>query len=156
MMYLLTCRSLNSRKRSGWASDNCLARCDVLPPVVSFVHLYHLFRTQSNAIFHFNSSLYLLVSGTLIEFYLFDPSHSFVVTFTGCTAIWEALSPTGELRNSSISNTELSKIMISYNLKYDRYRYFYSTGIPRIPTMWHIKMGPPEHSEHYYHARNLV
>ncbi len=42
-----------------------------------------------------------------------------VVTFTGRAAIWEALPPTGELRNSSIWNTELCKIMILYRLKYD-------------------------------------
>ncbi len=30
--------------------------------------------------------------------------------------------------------TELCKIMISYRLKYNKYRYFSSTGIPRIPS----------------------
>ncbi len=54
-----------------------------------------------------NCSLYLLVSGTL-EFHLFDPSCSSVVRFTGRAAI----SPTGELWNSSVWNTKLSKIMI--------------------------------------------
>ncbi len=46
------------------------------------------------------------------------------VTFTGCAAIWEALPPTGEHRNSSVWNTELCKIMISYRLKYNKYRNF--------------------------------
>ncbi len=53
-------------------------------------------------IFHFNCSLYLLVSGALIEFNLFDPSRSSVVRFTGFTAIWEALPPTDALHNSSV------------------------------------------------------
>ncbi len=77
--------------------------------------------------------LCLLISDALIEFHLFDPSRCSVVTFTGCTAIWEALPPTGVFRNCSVWNTELSKIMISNRLKYNIYRYFSSTGIPRIP-----------------------
>ncbi len=71
---------------------------------------------QSNATFHFYSSLYLLISGALIEFHLFNPSCCSVVTFTGCAAIWEALPPTGAPWNSRVSNSELSKIMISYPL----------------------------------------
>ncbi len=46
---------------------------------------------QSNAIFYFYCSLYLLISGALIEFNLLDPSRCSVVTFTGCASIWEAL-----------------------------------------------------------------
>ncbi len=105
----------------------CVASCG------QFVHLYHLFCMKSNAIFHFYCSLYLLISGALIEFNLFDPSRCSVVRFTGLAAIWEALPPNGELQNSSVWNTEMSKIMISYRLKYNRYRYFSITGIPRIP-----------------------
>ncbi len=55
----------------------CLASCG------QFVHLYHLFCMKSNAIFHFYCSLYLLISGALIEFNLFDPSRCSVVRFTG-------------------------------------------------------------------------
>ncbi len=135
MMHLLTCRSFNSRKRSGWASDKCLARC--LASCGQFVHLYHLFCMKCNAIFHFYCSLYLLILGALIEFNLFDPSRCSVVRFTGFAAIWEAKCC--ELRNSSIWNTEMSKIMISYRLKYNRYRYFSSTGIPRIPIPYSYK-----------------
>ncbi len=72
MMHLLTCRSFNLTR----ASNKCLARFDVLPPVVSS------FCMKSNAIFHFNYSLYLFVSGALIEFHLFDPLRSSVVRFT--------------------------------------------------------------------------
>ncbi len=108
----------------------CVASCG------QFVHLYHLFCMKSNAIFHFYCSLYLLISGALIEFNLFDPSRCSVVRFTGLAAIWEALPPTGEHRNSSVWHTEMSKIMISYRLKYNRYRYFSSTGIPRIPSVY--------------------
>jgi len=38
----------------------CLASCD------QFLHLYHLFCMQSNAIFHFYRSLHLFVSSALI------------------------------------------------------------------------------------------
>ncbi len=146
----LTCQSLNSLKRSGWANDKCL-KSYVLPPVAmiytwfiatlayrcskgQFIHLCHLFCMQSNAIFHFYGSLYLLISGALIEFHRFDPSCCSFVTFTGCAAIWEALPPTGAFHNSSVWNTEFSKIMISYRLKHNIYLYFSSTGISRIPT----------------------
>ncbi len=63
----------------------CLASCG------QFVHLYHLFCMNNNAMFHFYCSLYLLISGALIEFNLFDPSRSSVVRFTGFAAIWEAV-----------------------------------------------------------------
>ncbi len=128
MMHLLTCRSFNSRKRSGWASDKCLARFDVLSPVVSSFTFIICFVWKIMPYFT-STVLYLLISGALIEFNLFDPSSCSVVRFTGFAAIWEAIF----IRNSSVWNTEMSKIMISYRLKYNRYRYSSSTGIPRIP-----------------------
>ncbi len=133
-----TFQSLNSRKRSGWANVKCLAIFDVLPPVVSSFTFIFCFVWK--VIPYFPSTVhYLLIVGALIEFNLFDPLCCSVVTFTGCAAIFEALSPTGEIRNSSVWNTELSKIMISYRLKYNRYRYFSSTSISRIPN---IKLPP--------------
>ncbi len=66
----------------------CLASWD------QFVHLYHLFFMQSDAIFHFYCSLYLFILRALIEFNWFDPSRSSVARFTGVAAIWEALPPT--------------------------------------------------------------
>ncbi len=63
----------------------------------------------------------LFILGVLILFNVFDPSHCSVVTFTGCAAIWEELF------------CNCSKIMISYHLKYNIYRYFSSTRIPHIP-----------------------
>ncbi len=127
----LTCRSLNSLKRSGWARDRCLKRwmcsCDMIYSNActqvqygQIVHLCHLFSIQSNAIFLFYGSLYIY----------FGCADSFiclihrVVAFTGCAAIWEALPPTGAFCNCSVWNTELRKNMISYLLKYNIYRYF--------------------------------
>ncbi len=55
---------------------------------------------------------------------------------------------TGELWNSSVWNTEMSKIMISYRLKYNRYRYFSRTRIPRIPSVCIIY--------YYYIIINLI
>ncbi len=66
-------------------------------------------------------------------FHLFDQSCCSGVTFTVCTAIWKALPPTGAFHNCSVWNTELSKIMISYHVKYNIYRYSSWFGIPRIP-----------------------
>ncbi len=88
------------------------------------VHLYHLFCMKSNAIFHFYCSLYLLILGASVwSIALF------------CCQVYRVRSNLGStIRNSSVWNTEMSKIMISYRLKYNRYRYFSSTGIPRIPT----------------------
>ncbi len=46
--------------------------------------------------------LRLLISDALIEFNLFDPSVVLLPHFTGCTAIWEALPPTGAFCNCSV------------------------------------------------------
>ncbi len=92
----------------------CLASCG------QFVHLY-LFHMKSNAIFHFYCSLYLLISGALIEF-------NRVVLLSGL--------PGSQQFGKHLTNfSKMRKIMISYRLKYNRYRYFFSTGIPRIPTV---------------------
>ncbi len=70
---------------------------------------------QSNAIFHFYCSLYLLISGVLIVSSVWS-----IALF--CCHIYRLhsnLGSTGALRNSSIWNNELSKIMISFScLKY--------------------------------------
>ncbi len=86
--------------------------------------------------------------------YVFDQSRCSVVTFTGCTAIWEALPPTGAFRNCSELNTELSKTMISYRLKYNIYRYFSSTGIPRIPIIGHVWIFQPYNNPNTNHKNN--
>ncbi len=131
MMLLLTCWSqfseISLSKRQMLSKIWCLASCG------QFVYLYHLFCMKSNAIFHFKCSLYLLVSGTLIEFH-------FVWSITQfCCQVYRSRSnlvSTAIYRWTSEQQhmkTEMSKIMISYRLKYNRYQYFYSTGITCIP-----------------------
>ncbi len=85
----------------------CLASCG------QFVHLYHMFCMNNNAMFHFYCSLYLLISGALIEFNLFDPSRSSVVRFTGFAAF-----------GKQCMNTEWAKWWYRTILKINRCRYF--------------------------------
>ncbi len=63
---------------------------------------------QSNAIFHVYCSLYLFVSGTLMEFNLFDPNRlNCYHSYRRLCSNLEALPSTGELRNSSVRNYDI-------------------------------------------------
>ncbi len=87
----------------------CLASCG------QFFQLYHLFCMQSNAIFHFYGSLHLFV---LSANSLICLIHHVVLLF------WCHINRMRSNLRSSAWNTELCKIMISYRLKYNKYRNF--------------------------------
>ncbi len=92
----------NYRKRSEWASDQCLARLDVRC-LASCGQFIHLFCMQSNAILHFYCSLNLFVSSANSLICL---THRVVHLF--CYRMRSNLrSTTGELRISSVWNTEI-------------------------------------------------
>ncbi len=113
IMHLLTCWSFNFQKISEWASDKYLERFDVLPPMVSSFTFIICFVWKVTTYFTLTVLFFIH-----FECWWFDPSCSYFVMFTSCAAIWEAL------RNSSVWNTEMSKIMRSYRFKYNRYNIF--------------------------------